>query len=321
MDSVRDPVIETRGLVKRYGDHAALDGLDLVVPRGGVYGLLGPNGAGKTTAVRVLTTLVPPDAGTARVLGCDVVDNASTLRSRIALTGQYASVDADLTGQENLVLIGLLLGLGRAGAGRRAAELLERFSLADAGEKRVMTYSGGMRRRLDLAASLVTTPQLLFLDEPTTGLDPRSRLELWELVREFVAGGTSVLLTTQYLEEADQLADRIGVLDGGRMVAEGTASELKASVGSGSLEVRLLDPSARAEAARLLATATSTEPHLPTDPVVVSVPVTGPALATAVLGALVEADIDIASFSLGQPTLDEVFLSITGHTATQQEAA
>ncbi len=316
-----ETAVEARGLRKRYGDHFALNDLDLVIARGGVYGLLGPNGAGKTTAVRVLTTLVPPDRGTARVLGYDVVADADRLRRRISLTGQYASVDADLTGQENLVLIGRLLGLGRAGARRRAAELLERFSLTEAGTRQVRTYSGGMRRRLDLAASLVRTPQLLFLDEPTTGLDPRSRLELWDLVRELVALGTSVLLTTQYLEEADQLADRIGVLDRGRMVAEGSASELKARIGGGSLEVRLHEPSSRTEAAQLLANAGSGEPHLPPDPAVVSVPIAGAPLATDALNTLLRADIDITSFSLGQPTLDEVFLSLTGHAATQEEPA
>lgn len=316
-----DPAIDARGLMKRYGDHAALDGLNLEVPRGGVYGLLGPNGAGKTTAVRVLATLVPPDGGTARVLGSDIVDDAAAVRSRIALTGQYASVDVDLTGQENLVLVGRLLGLGRAGARRRSAELLERFSLSGAGGRQVRTYSGGMRRRLDLAASLVTTPQLLFLDEPTTGLDPRSRLELWDLVREFVANGTSVLLTTQYLDEADQLADRIGVIDNGRMVAEGTASELKASVGGGSLEVRLRNAARRSAAAQLLASMLAAEPHLPADPVVISVAVAGSESANEALTALHRADIDIDSFSLGQPTLDEVFLSTTGHATKQEESA
>jgi ABC-2 type transport system ATP-binding protein len=314
-------VIETRGLVKYYGEAVALDGVDLMVPPGGVYALLGPNGAGKTTTVRVLATLVRPDGGTARVLGCDVVDDGDELRRRIGLTGQYASVDADLTGRENLVLIGRLLGLGRAGAGRRAEELLERFDLTAAAGRQVRTYSGGMRRRLDLSASLVTTPQLLFLDEPTTGLDPRSRRELWDLVRGFVAGGTTVLLTTQYLEEADQLADRIGVIDHGRMVAEGTPGQLKASIGGGSLQVRLHDTEQRATTAELLATATSADAHLPGDLAVVSVPVTGPSLATSALVALDAADVDVLSFSLAQPTLDEVFLSLTGHPATQEEPA
>jgi ABC-2 type transport system ATP-binding protein len=238
---MNEPVIETSGLEKRYGEDVALDGLDLVVPGGGVYALLGPNGAGKTTAVRVLTTLIEPDGGTALVLGHDVISDAESLRGRIAVTGQYASVDADLTGRENLVLLARLLGFRRTAAARRAVELLERFALAEAADRQVRTYSGGMRRRVDLAASLVRTPELLFLDEPTTGLDPRSRNELWDLVRELVAVGTSVLLTTQYLDEADQLADRIGVLDRGRLVAEGTPGELKASVGGGTLEVRLRD--------------------------------------------------------------------------------
>jgi ABC-2 type transport system ATP-binding protein len=318
---VTTSVIETRGLMKRYGADAALDGVDLVVPQGGVFALLGPNGAGKTTAVRILATLVPPDGGTARVLGCDVLDDADELRRRIALTGQHTSVDADLTGRENLVLIGRLLGLRRAGAGRRADELLERFDLTDAASRQVRTYSGGMRRRLDLAASFVTTPQLLFLDEPTTGLDPRSRRELWDLVRGFVANGTTVLLTTQYLEEADHLADRIGVLDRGRMVAEGTAGELKASVGGGSLQVRLHDAAQRATTAELLAAVTDADPHLPADPVAVSVPVAGASLGTAALVALDASDVDVLSFSLAQPTLDEVFLSLTGHPANQERSA
>ncbi|NDK30259.1 ATP-binding cassette domain-containing protein [Nesterenkonia haasae] len=315
------PVIHSQGLKKRYGNHKALDGLNLEVPSGGVYALLGPNGAGKTTAVRVLSTLVPPDGGAAHVLGYDLVRDAHTVRSKIALTGQYASVDIDLTGQENLVLIGRLLGLGRAGARRRATEVLERFSLTDAAARQVRTYSGGMRRRLDLAASLIKPPQLLFLDEPTTGLDPRSRIELWTLVRQLVSDGTSVLLTTQYLDEADQLADRIGVLNSGRMVADGTADELKASVGGGSLQVRLLDHEQRDTAAQLLGSQLKAQPHLPPDPAVVEIPVIGSEAANDALTQLHHAGIDIISFSLGQPTLDEVFLSLTGHPTATEELA
>ena len=247
------PAISVRGLVKTFGDVRALDGVDLEAAPGTVLGLLGPNGAGKTTAVRVLTTLLTPDAGTVSVAGLDVVREAAKLRSQIGLAGQYAAVDENLTGTENLVMVGRLYGMKRARAKERARELLGRFDLLDAADRPAKTYSGGMRRRLDLAAALVANPPVLFLDEPTTGLDPRSRLDLWATIEALVADGTTVLLTTQYLDEADRLADRIAVIDRGRVIAEGTADELKDRVGGERLEVRLLDPEDGPAAAAALA--------------------------------------------------------------------
>src|SRR5215210_2557741 len=246
------PAIEAEGLVKSFGDTRAVDGVDLSVAQGAVYGVLGPNGAGKTTTIRMLATLLAPDAGRAAVLGHDVVSDADAVRSLVSLTGQLASVDEDLTGRENLVLMARLLGHGRAGARARATELLEAFGLADAAARQVKHYSGGMRRRLDIAASIVVTPRLMFLDEPTTGLDPRSRNQVWEIARALVAEGTTILLCTQYLDEADQLADGIAVIDHGRVIAEGTPAQLKASVGTGGLHVRLLDSERRSEAAAIL---------------------------------------------------------------------
>src|SRR5687767_11395538 len=244
--------IEATGLVKSFGDTRAVAGVDLAVRSGSVYGVLGPNGAGKTTTIRMLATLLRPDGGSARVLGHDIVKEADAVRGLVSLTGQLASVDEDLTGRENLILLGRLLGLRRADAKARAAELLEAFGLADAAARLVKHYSGGMRRRLDIAASLVVTPALMFLDEPTTGLDPRSRNQVWDIIRALVEEGTTILLCTQYLDEADQLADGIAVIDHGRVIAEGTPSQLKASVGLGALHVRLLDPEQRPEAERML---------------------------------------------------------------------
>src|SRR5918997_273273 len=249
----RSPLaIEASGLVKSFGDVRAVDGVDLAVRSGSVYGVLGPNGAGKTTTIRMLATLLRPDAGTATVLGHDIVHEGDAVRGLVSLTGQLASVDEDLTGRENLILLGLLLGHRRTQAKARADELLGAFGLADAAGRLVKHYSGGMRRRLDIAASIVVTPQLMFLDEPTTGLDPRSRNQVWDIVRALAAAGTTVLLCTQYLDEADQLADGIAVIDRGRVIAEGTPGQLKASVGSGAMHVRLLDPAQRAAAARVL---------------------------------------------------------------------
>ncbi|MBA2496744.1 MAG: ATP-binding cassette domain-containing protein, partial [Acidimicrobiia bacterium] len=244
--------IDATGLVKTFGETCAVDGVDLAVRRGSVYGVLGPNGAGKTTTIRMLATLIRPDGGSARVLGHDIVEEADAVRRLVSLTGQLASVDEDLTGRENLILIGRLLGLKRPEAKARATELLEAFGLAEAAAKLVKHYSGGMRRRLDLAASIVVTPELMFLDEPTTGLDPRSRNQVWGIIRALVAEGTTILLCTQYLEEADQLADGIAVIDHGKVIAEGTPGQLKASVGSGALHVRLLDPEQRPQAEQVL---------------------------------------------------------------------
>jgi ABC-2 type transport system ATP-binding protein len=317
--------IEATGLVKAFGELRAVDGVDLAVPTGSVYGVLGPNGAGKTTTIRMLATLIRPDAGSARVLGHDIVDEADAVRGAVSLTGQLASVDEDLTGRENLILIGRLLGLRRAAAKGRAAELLEAFGLAEAAGKLVKHYSGGMRRRLDISASIVVTPELMFLDEPTTGLDPRSRNQVWDIVRMLVAGGTTILLCTQYLEEADQLADGIAVIDHGRVIAEGTPGQLKASVGSGSLHVRLLDPAQRAEAEQVLARELGAV-HLDPDPAALTVQCADGDRGAEAVAALARSGVGIADFSLGQPSLDEVFLALTGHTAEpdtieEQEAA
>ncbi|MBA2566702.1 MAG: ATP-binding cassette domain-containing protein, partial [Thermoleophilaceae bacterium] len=244
--------VEAEGLVKAFGEIKAVDGVDLAVRGGSVYGVLGPNGAGKTTTIRMLATLLHPDAGSARVLGHDIVEEADAVRAAVSLTGQLASVDEDLTGQENLVLIARLLGLKRAEAKARATELLEAFGLADAAGRLVKNFSGGMRRRLDIAASIVVTPKLMFLDEPTTGLDPRSRNQVWDIIRALVDGGTTILLCTQYLDEADRLADGIAVIDRGKVIAEGTPAQLKASVGRGALHVRLLDSDQRRDAAEIL---------------------------------------------------------------------
>jgi ABC-2 type transport system ATP-binding protein len=319
------PAVETSGLVKSFGATRALDGVDLRVPAGSVYGVLGPNGAGKTTAIRVLATLLRPDAGRARVFGHDVVAEADAVRRRLSLTGQYAAVDHDLTGRENLTLLARLHGYPPRRARARAGELLDAFGLAEAADRLVKTYSGGMRRRLDITASLVVTPQLLVLDEPTTGLDPHSRNQVWEIVRALVAGGATVLLTTQYLQEADQLADRIAVIDHGRVIAEGTPGQLKASVGAGALHVRLPDPAQRAHAGRLLAKALGVSVHPAADPAGLSARVTDPRRVVGALAELAGAGITLADFALGQPSLDEVFLALTGRPAqadtTEEDAA
>jgi ABC-2 type transport system ATP-binding protein len=307
--------IEATGLAKAFGTTRAVDGVDLVVPSGSVYGVLGPNGAGKTTTIRMLATLLRPDSGVARVLGHDIVEEADTVRALVGLTGQLASVDEDLTGRENLVLMGRLLGFGRAQAKLRATELLEAFGLVEASGRLVKNFSGGMRRRLDIAASIVVTPRLMFLDEPTTGLDPRSRNQVWDIIRVLVGQGTTVLLCTQYLDEADQLADRIAVIDRGRVIAEGTPGQLKASVGRGALRVRLLHPEQRAEAELLLSRALESQVHAEPDPAALSASIADPGRASEALGELSRADIALADFSLGQPSLDEVFLALTGHPA------
>jgi ABC-2 type transport system ATP-binding protein len=306
--------IEATGLVKAFGPTRAVDGVDLAVRTGSVYGVLGPNGAGKTTTIRMLATLLRPDAGEARVLGHDIVAEADAVRSMVSLTGQLASVDEDLTGRENLILLARLLGFKRAPAKARADELLEAFGIADAAGRLVKHYSGGMRRRLDIAASIVVTPQLMFLDEPTTGLDPRSRNQVWDIIRALVAGGTTILLCTQYLEEADQLADGLAVIDRGKVIAEGTPGQLKASVGSGALHVRLLEPSRRNEARGILEQ-TLGAVHLEPDPAALSAACADTDRAAEAVADLSRSGIGIADFSLGQPSLDEVFLALTGHPA------
>jgi ABC-2 type transport system ATP-binding protein len=311
--------IEATGLVKAFGTTRAVDGVDLAVRSGSVYGVLGPNGAGKTTTIRMLATLLRPDAGSASVLGHDIVTEADAVRGLVSLTGQLASVDEDLTGRENLVLLGRLLGLKRAAAKARAAELLDAFGLADAAGRIVKHYSGGMRRRLDIAASIVVTPRLMFLDEPTTGLDPRSRNQVWDIVRTLRAEGTTILLCTQYLDEADQLADGIAVIDHGRVIAEGTPGQLKASAGSRALHVRLLDPEQRPEAERVLARALDVV-HLEPDPAALSAPCAAPDRGAEAVAELTRSGVGVAAFSLGQPSLDEVFLALTGHPAEEQTA-
>jgi ABC-2 type transport system ATP-binding protein len=307
--------IETTGLVKRFGETRALDGVDLQIKQGSVYGLLGPNGAGKTTTIRILATLLRPDAGSARVLGYDVVREAATVREKVSLTGQYASVDEDLTGHENLVLVGRLLGFSWRDSRARAAELLEAFALNEAAARQVQTYSGGMRRRIDIAASLVAIPEILFLDEPTTGLDPRGRNQVWELVRRIAVEGTTVLLTTQYLDEADHLAQRLAVIDHGRVIAEGTSRELKASVGANTLHVRLVAADQRALAQQLVARVLGNGLLEGTDPMLVTARLQRPAQASDVLSALTAGEVEIAEFSVGTPSLDEVFLALTGKPA------
>jgi ABC-2 type transport system ATP-binding protein len=307
--------IEADGLVKVFGATRAVDGIDLGVPRGGVHAVLGPNGAGKTTMIRVLATLLPPDGGSARVLGHDVVREADAVRGRMALTGQFASVDEELSGAENLVLIARLLGHTRHAARRRTEELLTAFDLADAADRQVKRYSGGMRRRLDIAASIVVTPELVFLDEPTTGLDPRSRNQVWDIVRALVRDGATVLLTTQYLDEADQLADRIAVIDHGRVIAEGTSGELKASVGTGALHVRLHDPDRRDEAEALLGRVLAVPVATNGDPAALTARVNDPERVARALLELSAAGVVVTDLSLGMPSLDEVFLALTGSPA------
>ena len=307
--------IETSGLVKSFGAKRALDGIDLQITKGSVYGLLGPNGAGKTTTIRILATLLKPDSGRVTVLGHDVVREARTVREIVSLTGQFASVDEDLTGIENLILVGRLLGFSWRAARERGEQLLEAFALSDAAAQQVRTYSGGMRRRIDIAASLIAVPEILFLDEPTTGLDPRARNQVWELVRRIASEGTTVLLTTQYLDEADRLAGRLAVIDHGRVIAEGTSRDLKTSVGSNALHMRLATAEHR-ERARELVTRIVGDGLVPSDdPLVLAVRLARTGEATEVLAALNESNVDVEEFSVGSPTLDEVFLALTGRPA------
>jgi daunorubicin resistance ABC transporter ATP-binding subunit len=315
------PAIETERLTKSFGSTQALSGLDLTVPRGGILGLLGPNGAGKTTAVRVLTTLLRPDSGRAWVLGLDVVRQAADVRHCIGLTGQYAALDDYLTGRANLVMIGQLGRLSRSQARRRADELLARFDLTEAAGRAVKTYSGGMRRRLDLAASLIGHPEVLFLDEPTTGLDPRSRAVMWEIIRELAAEGTTLLLTTQYLDEADQLASQVAVIDAGQVIAEGTPDQLKAKVGEDRIAVELA-PGGDLAAAVTVMQAQTTGP-VDTDPGQLLVTAPMPAregITTDVVRALDTAGIRVSNVTLRRPSLDDVFLILTGHGAAPVSA-
>jgi oleandomycin transport system ATP-binding protein len=314
-------VIEAEGLVKHFGSTKALQGVDLAVPRGTVLGVLGPNGAGKTTAVRILSTLLTPDAGSARISGFDVVRDAEQVRQVIGLTGQYASVDEDLTGRQNLELFGTLLDLGRAGARRRAAELLEWFDLTDAAGRQAKTYSGGMRRRLDLAASLVGSPDVIFLDEPTTGLDPAKREDMWDVVRSLVTAGSTVLLTTQYLEEADALADEITVIDHGRVIAHDTPEGLKRVVGGQTLEVRPADPAQLGLTAAVLSEVSSGAPADEIRKGMLAVPVTDDAAMTEAVARLAAAGVAVTELSLHLPSLDEVFFTLTGRTAIKEEVA
>jgi ABC-2 type transport system ATP-binding protein len=321
------PAIEAEGLTKRFGATQALAGIELSVPAGGILGLLGPNGAGKTTAVRVLATLLRPDAGQARILGADVVTQAAEVRTHIGLTGQYAALDDYLTGRANLIMIGQLARLGRAQARRRAADLLERFDLTGAAGRAVKTYSGGMRRRLDLAASLIGRPEVLFLDEPTTGLDPRSRSVMWEIIRELAGSGTTLLLTTQYLDEADQLADLIAVIDSGQVIAAGTPDALKAKIGDDRLTL-VLAPGADLATAAAAVTAYATGPVSTvaagpaSDRPQITVPVTGrDGITTEIVRSLDASGVPVTSVTLRRPSLDDVFLTLTGSRAGGSEPA
>lgn len=314
-----DYAVYATGLVKYFGKKPAVNGVDLLIPRGIVYGFLGPNGAGKTTTIRMLATLLRPDGGQAAIMGHDLMKEPNAVRRHVSLTGQFASVDEIISGRENLIMIARLLGYSGKQAKRRADQLLDAFGLSEAAMMQAKHYSGGMRRRLDIAASLVVRPDLLFLDEPTTGLDPRSRSQIWSVVRTLVASGTTVLLTTQYLEEADQLAERIAVIDQGRLIAEGTSSELKTSVGSGILHIRLAQQSRKAEAQHILQALLGVPASPASDPLVLTAHVQEPSRAAKALGALTDAAIDVVDFSLDRPSLDDVFLTLTGHHAAPTE--
>lgn len=315
--------IEADGLEKTFGGKhqvRALDGVSFTVAEGTVFGLLGPNGSGKTTAVRILTTIIKPDGGAARVLGHDVTKKPALVRSLIGLAGQYAAVDENLTGRENLQMVGNLNHLAKASVSGRARDLLAQFGLTDAGDRPLKTYSGGMRRRLDLAAALVARPRVLFLDEPTTGLDPRTRMQMWESIRRLVSSGSTILLTTQYLDEADQLADRIALIDHGRVVAEGTPRELKAAIGRATLHLQLADEKDAAEAIRVTQNVLNVKASTP-ERTLVTAPMADPDRLTDLLVSLREAKIHLATVSVQEPTLDEVFLALTGDGKQTEKGA
>jgi ABC-2 type transport system ATP-binding protein len=316
-----DAAVSATGLVKTFGDLRAVDGIDLEVRRGEVFGVLGPNGAGKTTMLQMLATLLPMDGGSARIFGVDVQEHPHVIRQLVGVTGQYASVDENLTGRENLWLFGRLLGLSAPRARATAEDLLERFGLTEAADKRLAQYSGGMRRRLDLAASLINRPPLIFLDEPTTGLDPRTRGQMWDTIRELVTQGSTVLLTTQYLDEADQLAHRIAVIDRGRKVAEGTSDQLKSQVGVSTLQLRLVDASRIQAAADVVRRVIGEPPVLTQEAGGLNVPLPDANRAADVLIGLREQDLLIASATVQKPTLDEVFMALTGHGAEESEGS
>lgn len=312
--------VEAHGLIKKFGSNRAVDGVDLNVRTGSIYGVLGPNGAGKTTTIRMLATLLRPDGGSARIFGHDVVKESQIVRQLIGVTGQYASVDESLSATENLIIFSRLLGLNRSEARRKAADLLEEFGLTEAASRPLKNFSGGMRRRLDLAASLIAQPPLIFLDEPTTGLDPRTRAQMWETIRRLVDTGSTVLLTTQYLDEADQLADRIAVIDHGRVVAEGTADELKSSVGSSSLHLRVQDTEDTQEARRIVEQVLKTRSNVSAEAGRITAPMAEADRVTDLLIALRSGGIHLAEISVQKPTLDEVFLTITGKDLQENES-
>jgi len=316
--STPDWAVEAHGLVKTFGGNRAVDHVDLSVRTGSVYGLLGPNGAGKTTAIRMLATLLRPDGGSARIFGHDIVREAHIVRQLIGVTGQYASVDETLSATENLYLFSRLNGLSRKEAKAKSAALLEEFGLTDAAKRPLKQFSGGMRRRLDLAASLISQPPLIFLDEPTTGLDPRTRAQMWETIRLLVASGSTILLTTQYLDEADQLADRIAVIDRGVVVAEGTADELKATVGNSSLQLAIADPAQLARAREIVEQVLQVGATVSPEARQINAPMTSPDTITDLLVRLREEGIAVAELSVQKPTLDEVFLTITGRPAVEE---
>jgi len=316
----REWAVEARALKKAFGDNRAVDGVDLNVRAGTIYGVLGPNGAGKTTTIRMLATLLRPDAGSAKIFGYDVAKESQIVRQLIGVTGQYASVDESLSATENLIIFSRLLGLSRSEAKRKSENLLEEFGLSEAAKRPLKHFSGGMRRRLDLAASLIAQPPLIFLDEPTTGLDPRTRAQMWDTIRRLVKTGSTVLLTTQYLDEADQLADRIAVIDRGRVVAEGTADDLKASVGTSSLHLRVQQPQQIEEARRKIEQVLQVSSSVSTEAGKITAPMANADRLADLLIALRESGIGLAEMSVQKPTLDEVFLTITGHEAKEDTA-